>query len=70
RPCILSLDSLNMHRAGRIGFYLRRYLQMKWAEGQTQQTQFDDNVLPLVSPRVPTQSNGCDWGVYVLRYAK
>ncbi|CAN0088497.1 unnamed protein product, partial [Hapterophycus canaliculatus] len=70
RPCILSLDSLNMHHAGRIGFYLRRYLQAKWVEGNTQKIEFDDNVLPIVSPRVPTQSNGCDCGVYVLRYAK
>lgn len=31
---------------------------------------FDNEVLPLVNPRVPTQINGCDCGVYVLRYAK
>eukprot|EP00903_Cladosiphon_okamuranus_P020870 g19165.t1 len=72
RPCMLFLDSLNMHYASRIGDYLRKYLQMKWRESKHkhQGMVFDKNVLPLVSPRVPTQINGCDCGVYVLRYAK
>ena len=47
-----------------------RYLQMKWKESKRQAMVFDKDVLPLVAPRVPTQINGCDCGVYVLRYAK
>lgn len=31
---------------------------------------FTRSVLPLVRPTVPTQTNGVDCGLYVLRYAK
>ncbi|CAN0377283.1 unnamed protein product, partial [Scytosiphon promiscuus] len=47
-----------------------RYVQMVWMERNSQEMVFDNNVLPLVSPRVPTQTNGSDCGVYVLRYTK
>ncbi|CAN0489608.1 unnamed protein product, partial [Hapterophycus canaliculatus] len=48
-----------------------RYLERKWREGAgNREMAFDKRVLPLVRPRVPTQINGCDCGVYVLRYAK
>ncbi|CAN0018782.1 unnamed protein product, partial [Scytosiphon promiscuus] len=71
QPCMLFLDSLDMHYASRIWEYLRKYLERKWKESASnREMTFDRLVLPLVRPRVPTQINGCDCGVYVLRYAK
>ncbi|CAN0441118.1 unnamed protein product, partial [Ectocarpus fasciculatus] len=65
---MLFLDSLKMHYASRIYDYLRRYLQAKWKETGRGEMLFNKDVFPLVHPRVPTQINGCDCGVYVLRY--
>ncbi|CAN0424333.1 unnamed protein product, partial [Laminaria digitata] len=73
QPCLLFLDSLDMHHATRIWDYLRRYLKEKWKEVSGEKggdAAFDWAELPLVRPRVPVQINGCDCGVYVLRYAK
>lgn len=50
--------------------FMCRYLEEKWKESGRKAMDFDDDILPLVRPRVPTQINGCDCGVYVLRYAK
>ncbi len=47
-----------------------RYLEAKWKESGREEMEFTNSVLPLVLPTVPTQINGCDCGVYVLRYAK
>eukprot|EP00904_Undaria_pinnatifida_P005284 jgi/Undpi1/1886/HiC_scaffold_12.g05273.m1 len=73
QPCILFLDSLSMHHASRIWNYLSRYLEKKWNEEKREDkgdAAFDWSDLPLVRPRAPSQINGCDCGVYVLRYAK
>ncbi|CAM9784990.1 unnamed protein product [Pylaiella littoralis] len=70
QPCMLFLDSLDMHYPQKIQGFLQKYLEEKWKESGRKAMDFDDDILPLVRPRVPTQINGCDCGVYVLRYAK
>ncbi|CAM9923865.1 unnamed protein product, partial [Sphacelaria rigidula] len=70
RPCMLFLDSLDMHQSNRIWQYLWRYLQMKWDGISGNKEMSFRDVFPLVRPKAPTQINGCDCGVYVLRYAQ
>ncbi|CAM9544602.1 unnamed protein product [Ascophyllum nodosum] len=70
RPCMLFLDSLGMHQPTRIYGYLRRYLEEKWKEAGNGNIALHGETFPLVQPNAPTQINGCDCGVYILRYAK
>lgn len=45
-------------------------MQRKWKQWKGREMAFDETLLPLVSPKAPTQTNGCDCGMYVLRYVK
>ena len=49
---------------------LARYLEEKWKEAGNGNIALHGETFPLVQPNAPTQINGCDCGVYVLRYAK
>ena len=72
-PCIIFLDSLSLHQAKRVGDYLRAYVQEEWARihpGVVPAQKITKAMLPLVQPAAPTQSNGCDCGVFVLQYAE
>jgi hypothetical protein len=70
QPCIVFMDSLHMHRVRRIGQYLRTYLEHEWISKRGHmRASFDEASIPLIQPKVPTQSNGCDCGVFVLMYA-
>ncbi|CAM9497083.1 unnamed protein product, partial [Discosporangium mesarthrocarpum] len=70
-PCMLFLDSLKMHRPGRVFDYLSKYLEEEWrASGKGGCLKLDESSMPRVTPKVPLQDNGCDCGVYILRYAQ
>ena len=75
RPCIVFMDSLRMHSAAKIASMLRSFLEREWAARKPEAAPLALSArkppdLPLISPRVPVQTNSCDCGVYVLRYAQ
>ncbi|CAM9201167.1 unnamed protein product [Chrysoparadoxa australica] len=71
KPCVLFMDSLNSHKPRRILKYLRAYVEMEWESLHPgKQVKFDEDMMPLVQPKVPGQTNGCDCGVFLLQYAE
>lgn len=45
-------------------------MEKRWKASGRERIHLDKRAFPLVRPRVPAQKNGCDCGVFVLRYAK
>jgi len=73
RPCIIFMDSLKMHSAPKVERFLRAFLELEWAKRKPDEPELKLKLkvdLPLVVPKVPMQTNSCDCGVYVLRYAE
>ena len=77
QPCILFLDSLGCHKTNVIGGRLRGYLRREWEDksrSKKHRTTSLRNIkvaeMPDVRLKVPTQSNGCDCGVFVLKYSE
>ncbi|KAK7239215.1 small ubiquitin-like modifier deconjugating peptidase [Aureococcus anophagefferens] len=72
-PCIIFMDSLKMHSAPKVERFLRAFLELEWAKRKPDEPELKLKLkvdLPLVVPKVPMQTNSCDCGVYVLRYAE
>ena len=73
RPCIIFMDSLKMHKPAKVERFLRAFLECEWAKRKPDEPELKLKLkvdLPLVVPKVPMQTNSCDCGVYVLRYAE
>ncbi len=68
QPCIIFMDSLRLHKPKRIAGYLRAYLTQELRSINPNALPFTDTNLPCVAPSVPTQSNGCDCGIFVIKY--
>ena len=67
------MDSLKMHSAPKVERFLRAFLELEWAKRKPDEPELKLKLkvdLPLVVPKVPMQTNSCDCGVYVLRYAE
>ncbi len=80
-PCIIVMDSLasdGAALASRIEKWLRCYLEREWAARHEDEAPLVLQAkradrwadLPLVRPKVPQQRNGCDCGVYTLRFGR
>ena len=72
------MDSLgDYHKKSLIARPVRKWLNKEWmARGKgplesalNRPNLFDVGSMPLFNPRVPTQENGCDCGVFMCRYA-
>ncbi len=68
QPCIIFMDSLRMHKRRRIAGYLRAYLTQELRSIDPNALPFTDANLPCITPSVPSQSNGCDCGIFVIKY--
>jgi hypothetical protein len=73
QSCIIFLDSLGMHNSEKVASNLRVYLELERKKrGRVSAALADAPVLlehlPLVTPKAPVQENGCDCGLYLLRY--
>ncbi len=68
QPCIIFMDSLRLHKPRRIAGYLRAYLTQELRSIDPNALPFTDANLPCIAPSVPTQSNGCDCGIFVIKY--
>ncbi len=68
QPCIIFMDSLRLHKPRRIAGYLRAYLTQELRSSDPNTLPFTDANLPCIAPCVPSQSNGCDCGIFVIKY--
>ncbi|KAJ1457572.1 hypothetical protein M885DRAFT_515174 [Pelagophyceae sp. CCMP2097] len=73
RSCIIFLDSLGMHNSVKVASNLRVYLELERKKrgkvsGALAEAPVMLDHLPLVTPKAPVQENGCDCGLYLLRY--
>jgi hypothetical protein len=63
-----------MHRKKKIARNIYEWLNFEWrrlkkrGKGVSQQP-FASDTMPLLTPKIPYQDNGCDCGVFVCRYA-
>ena len=75
-PCIVFMDSLGMHNHAKVTRWLRQYVAAEWdarhraTRGACPVALVDPAAVATVRPRVPTQDNSCDCGVYLLEYAE
>jgi len=72
--CILFFDSLKMHQKERVAFNIRKWLNYEWnrvAKNKKKNMKriFDKWTMRLFTPKIPYQTNSCDCGVFVCRYA-
>eukprot|EP00985_Skeletonema_marinoi_P016788 scaffold9065_cov239-Skeletonema_marinoi.AAC.1 len=69
---LLFLDSLSMHRKNKIARSIYEWLNFEWKRlkkrGDKPQP-FKKDSMPVLTPHIPRQDNGCDCGVFVCRYA-
>ena len=72
------MDSLgNLHNKSLIARPVRRWLNKEWiarghkplATAKFRTNIFDVGSMPVIQPNVPFQTNGCDCGVFMCRYA-
>jgi len=74
RPCLVFMDSLSAHRADKIHTALLNYLKVEWkrrkAPGDGPSPFLSKETFPVIKPRVPTQDNSCDCGVFILKYGE
>ena len=72
------MDSLgDYHNKSLIARPVRRWLNREWiarghkplAAAAFRSNIFDVGSMPLIQPKVPSQTNGCDCGVFMCRYA-
>ncbi|KAG7367421.1 Ulp1 protease family protein [Nitzschia inconspicua] len=71
-PCLICLDSLQMHCPLGTKRNIMRWLNSEWLRlrSTTEGTgPFDDQSLQVFTPKVPLQNNGSDCGVFVCRYS-
>ena len=64
-----------MHRKKRIASDIYKWLNFEWkrlekgnVDGEEERI-FQTRTMPLLTPKIPYQDNGCDCGVFVCRYA-
>lgn len=73
-PCILMLDSLDMHKKRTIARTIRLWLNSEWArlhpdeEKQPLREPFAKRYMAMYCPEVPKQRNAYDCGVFLCRY--
>ena len=73
QPSILHFDSLSCHPTTTVAKNLRGYLKREWEDKHSEQAELDGislKTMPHMRVKVPSQSNGCDCGVFVLKYAE
>lgn len=70
--CILSMDSLNLHNNARNAAILHDYLREEWQAKKDVTAMYEPTKrsFPHIKCNVPMQSNGCDCGIYVIKYAE
>ncbi|OON22034.1 Ulp1 protease family, catalytic domain protein, partial [Opisthorchis viverrini] len=72
-PCILLFDSLPCQTRVSNLHVIRDYLQVEWDSRRSEQDgplHFDKDTIRGFSPRVPSQSNLVDCGIYLLHYVE
>ncbi|TPP56909.1 Sentrin-specific protease 7 [Fasciola gigantica] len=73
RPCILLFDSLPCQTRVSNLHVIRDYLQAEWDTRRAEQDgplSFNKDTIRGFSPRVPSQSNLVDCGIYLLHYVE
>ena len=86
KPCIMFMDSLDLHGSFDIAKKLRSYVEYEWnvkkqkldintlkrspSQDKKGQIFLDTRNFPVVKCNVPVQPNGTDCGVYVIRFVK
>mmetsp|Transcript_10341 Transcript_10341/g.17114 ORF Transcript_10341/g.17114 Transcript_10341/m.17114 type:complete len:334 (-) Transcript_10341:57-1058(-) len=71
---LLFLDSLNMHQKRKVAKKIYEWLNFEWkrlkkSSDKDFRQPFYRESMPLFTPKIPYQDNGCDCGVFVCRYA-
>jgi len=72
---LLFLDSLKMHQKNKIARNIYGWLNFEWKRLKKRggkdfpKQPFDKSQMPVLTPTIPYQDNGCDCGVFVCRYA-
>jgi hypothetical protein len=62
-----------MHRKNKIARSIYEWLNFEWKRlkkrGKAPDQPFTSEYMPVLTPKIPYQENGCDCGVFVCRYA-
>jgi len=69
-PCLMFLDSFNLHNSRDIGKIIRGWLNYEWDKAFPghRKDPYNRNSMVMALPNVPRQPNTWDCGVYVCRY--
>ena len=73
-PSLLFLDSLKMHQKKKVAKKIYEWLNYEWKRLKKSSSKdfrqpFYAGSMPVFTPKIPHQDNGCDCGVFVCRYA-